>query len=70
MDPTQAKRKVAFQNFAFYLMIAPYSNEKVDMLNIVTSKYSRELDENELISRFLKKFLTYELMPFKEDEIE
>lgn len=51
-------------------MIAPYSNEKVDLLNIVTTKYSRELDENESISKFLKKFLTYELMPFQEDDIE
>lgn len=51
-------------------MISPYSNEKIDFLNIVNTKYSRELDQNELIARYLKKFLTYELMPMKEDEVE
>ena len=51
-------------------MLAPYSNEKIDLLNIVNANYGRELDENEIISRYLKKFLTYELMPLKEEEIE
>lgn len=51
-------------------MVAPYSNEKVDLLHIVDTLYSRELDQNELIARFLKKFLTFELMPLKEEEIE
>jgi len=51
-------------------MLSPYSNEKVDFLNIVNSLYQRELDQNELISRFLRKFLTYELMPMNENEIE
>ena len=32
--------------------------------------YGRELDQNELISKFLRKFLTFELMPLNEDEIE
>lgn len=51
-------------------MLSPYNNEKVDLLNIVNSLYTRELDQNELISRFLRKFLTYELMPLNEGEIE
>jgi len=51
-------------------MLSPYSNEKVDLLNIVDSLYQRELDLNELISKFLRKFLTYELMPLNENEIE
>ena len=50
-------------------MLSPYSNEKVDLLNIVDSLYQRELDSNELISRFLRKFLTYELMPLNENEV-
>jgi len=51
-------------------MIAPYTNEKVDLLNIAESLYSRELDANELIAKFMRKFLTYELMPFNDREIE
>jgi hypothetical protein len=51
-------------------MLSPYANEKVDLLNIVNSMYTRELDQNELISRFLRKFLTYELMPLNESQIE
>jgi hypothetical protein len=35
LDPTNNLRNQAFQNFILYLMIAPYSNEKVDLLNIV-----------------------------------
>lgn len=51
-------------------MVAPYDNEKVDLLNIVTSLYTRELDQNELLSKYLRKFLTFELMPFNDQEIE
>lgn len=51
-------------------MVAPYTNEKVDLLNIAESLYTRELDSNELIAKFMRKFLTYELMPFNDREIE
>lgn len=44
-------------------MISPYDNEKVDLMNIVESLYTRELDAHELIAKFLRKFLTFELMP-------
>lgn len=51
-------------------MIAPWSNEKVDLLHIVEKDYGRELDQNEIIAKFLKKFLTFELYPFNENEVE
>ncbi len=51
-------------------MIAPYSNEKVDLLHIVETTYARELDLNEPIAKFLKKFLAFELLPFNEAEVE
>lgn len=47
-------------------MVSPYSNEKVDLMNIVNAMYTRELDANDLIARFLKRLLTYELMPLNE----
>ena len=51
-------------------MISVYNNEKVDLLNIVEAMYPRELEQNELIARFVRKFLTYELLPFNDQEIE
>jgi hypothetical protein len=51
-------------------MIAPYTNEKVDLLNITVANYVRELDQNEVLSKYLRKFLTFELMPFNDKEIE
>ena len=53
-------------------MVAQHSNEKIDLLNIVQAKYARELDEpsTELLSKFLRRFLTTELMPFVKEEVE
>ena len=44
LDPTGELKAVAFQNFIIYLMVGPYTNEKVDLLNIADQLYSRELD--------------------------
>lgn len=44
LDTTGELKSVAFQNFIIYLMVAPYTNEKVDLLNIADSLYTRELD--------------------------
>ena len=60
----------SFQNFVIYLLISPYENEKVDMMHIIERDYARQLEENDLLSRFVHKLLTYELMPLKESEIE
>ena len=69
LDPTGEETKQAFQNFVLYLLIAPYDNEKVDLLNITESEYARELEQEDLIAKFVRKLLTYELMPLKEEEI-
>ena len=53
-----------------YLLVSAYGNEKVDLLNKVEAMYVRDLDEEQLISKFVKKFLTFELMPLNENEIE
>ena len=70
LDPTGELKNTSFQNFIIYLMIAPYDNEKVDLLNIVNSLYTRELDSNETLSKYLRKFLSFEIMPFNDQEIE
>ena len=41
-------------------------------MNIVAAKYTRELDEpsNEVLARYLRRFLTAELLPFNATEVE
>ena len=41
-------------------------------MNIVNAKYARELDSqtNEILARYLRRFLTAELLPFNAGEIE
>jgi 26S proteasome regulatory subunit N5 len=50
-----------------YLLIAPYDNEKVDLLNIVEAMYPRELEQEDTISKYVRKLLTFELMPMNEE---
>jgi hypothetical protein len=72
LDNTGNERAAAFKNFVCYLLLTQYSNEKVDLLNIVNAKYARELDAqtNEILARYLRRFLTAELLPFNAGEIE
>ncbi len=70
LDSEGGKKAVAFQNFVFFLLLSPYSNEKVDLLNIVEALYPRELEQNELLGKFVKKFLTFEIMPLNEGQVE
>lgn len=51
-------------------MLAPYSNERTDLLNIVDATYARELEHNPNIAKFVRKFLTLEIMPLEESKIE
>lgn len=59
-----------FENFVVYLMITPYSNEQRDLLNIVNTRYSRELEANPILEKFVQKFLLSELMPLNEDNVK
>ena len=70
LDPTSEIRKSAFQNFVLYLLVSGYGNEKVDLLNIIEAMYPRELEQEELLAKYVRKFLTFELMPLQEDDIK
>ena len=70
LDSDGSKKASAFQNFVIYLLIAPYENEKVELMNIVETRYARELEGNDLLLKFVHKLLTFELMPLNEQEIE
>jgi hypothetical protein len=40
------------------------------LLKDVESSYPRELETEELLTKFVKKFLTFEICPFNESEVE
>ena len=69
LDYTEDDKRQVFENFVIYLMITPYSNEQVDLLNIVNTKYSRELEALPTLERFVQKFLVSELMPLSENDV-
>ena len=70
LDSDGNQKNNSFQNFVIYLLLSPYDNEKVDLMHILDSLYARDLEKNDLLSRFIHKLLTYELMPLNEDEIQ
>lgn len=70
LDADGSQKNKFFQNFVIYLLISPHDNEKVDLMHILESLYARDLENNDLLSRFVHKLLTYELMPLNESEIE
>ena len=70
LDPTQSDRKSSFRNFVLYLIVSGYTDEKVTLLNKIEKDYARELENEPVIAKFVKKLLTYELMPMDEKEIE
>jgi len=41
----------------------------VDQLNIIEAMYPRELEAEPLLTKYVRKFLTFELMPLQEDDI-
>jgi len=50
--------------------VSAYSQEKFDLLSGLEGSYARELDQEPVIAKFVKKMLTYELYPMDEREIE
>lgn len=70
LDANNEIRNNSFRNFVLYLLISGYNPEKVDLLNVVEAMYPRELEQNELLAKYVRKFLTYELVPLQEDEIK
>lgn len=70
MDTSGEEKKRAFQNFVLYLLVAPYTDEKVQLLKDVEKTYARELEAEELLTKYVKKFLTFEICPFNENEVE
>jgi len=52
-----------------YLLLSPYTQDKIDQLNIIEAMYPRELEAEPLLTKYVRKFLTFELMPLQEDDI-
>ena len=59
----------AFRNYILYLLISPQSQEKVDMLSDMEKKYPRLMEGEELLTKYVRRFLTFELVPMQENEI-
>ena len=70
LDPTGGERKLAFQNFVLFLMLTPFTAEKVELMAKVDAMYPRELEAEDLLGKFMHKLQTFELMPLNEAEIE
>lgn len=70
LDPTGELKRRSFQNYIIYLLIAPYTEEKVTLLKGIESAYPREFEEEDLLAKYIKKFLTFEICPFSESEVE
>jgi 26S proteasome regulatory subunit N5 len=66
----ESNKKHAFENFCLYLLVSPYGDERQALLKTVTEKYARQLDQNEMISFYVKKFLGAELIPLNEPQVE
>lgn len=63
LDADGELRTQTFRNFVLYLLLSPYTTEKVDLLNTVEAMYPRELEKEELLAKYVRKFLTFELIP-------
>ena len=62
-------RKANFRNYILYLLLSPQNPEKVEKLKAVEKNYPRELEAEELLARYVRKFLVFELMPLNEEEV-
>lgn len=62
-------RKTSFENYVLYLALAPYSNEKVDFLNITDKFYKKQLDANPTLCQLVKGFLTSEIIPLYSEKL-
>jgi hypothetical protein len=49
-------------------MITSYSHETIDLLNIVSTKYYRELEKYPILEKYVHRFLSSELMRLNQDE--
>ena len=67
---TDPQKRKSFENFVIYTMISPYSHEQVDILNIIKTKYVRELEILETLEKFVHKLLVSELMPLNEESVK
>lgn len=67
---TEHDKRTKFENFIAYLFITPHSNEQVDLLNIVSAKYTRELEHIPVLESFVHRFLVSELMPLSESDVK
>lgn len=59
----------AYENFVWFLLISPYTNQKIDMLQNTKKFDIKQLEANPRLYQFLVAFLTEEIMPIVPDKL-
>ena len=62
-------KKTAFDNYVWFLLLAPYANDKVDFLNITQKFYKKELEANPVLDEQVEAFLVNEVIPLHSDKL-
>jgi len=62
-------KQLAFENYIWFLLLAPYSNAKVDFLGITQEFYKKELEANPVLDEHIKGFIRNEVMPLHPDKL-
>lgn len=69
LDAKLKIKKSSFENYVWFLLLAPYSNEKVDFLNITNTFYRKELEANPILDEHVKYYLAREVIPLYSDKL-
>ncbi len=69
LDAKLHVKKSSFENYVWFLLLSPYSNEKVDFLNITNTFYRKELEANPLLDEHIKYYLAREVIPLYSDKL-
>lgn len=62
-------KQVSIENFIWFLLISPYSNHKVDLLNITKEFYLRELESNQVLFLYVQVFTVNEVFPLYSEKL-
>lgn len=69
MEEKYKLKQTAFCNYILFLLLSPYSNQKVDFLNISERFYKKELEAIPLLNEAVRGFLTKEVIPLHPEKL-
>ena len=59
----------SLENYVWFLLVSPYTNHKVDLLNITQTFYKKELEANLMLDKYIKAFLINEILPLNQTQL-